>query len=161
MEPIDVSRILAKAAAYDRRTVGKADTLAWHEALSDLDLDACLDAVAAHYRQSTEWLMPAHVRRLVDEARRKAAITAEANAAYERSKVLELTAVAHPGQRSPEVEEAIAQVRAILPPGHPLAFRRPEWVESDRRRRSNVDDDPNPLFAGFTRPSAEVDSDAT
>lgn len=161
MNITQVGEVLAKAAAYDRRTIGKADALAWYEALSDLDVDACLAAVAAHYRGSTEWLMPAHIRRHVDEARHKAALKAEAQAAYERSRTLELTAVAHPGQRSPETEAAIAQVRAMLPPGHPLAFRRDEWVDVDRRRRSRVDDEPNPLFRAFPRQEAEVDTEAT
>lgn len=68
MSPADAARVLAKAQAYDRRTVGQADVQAWYEALCDLDLNAVLAAVADHYRDSTDWLMPAHVRRLTRQA---------------------------------------------------------------------------------------------
>lgn len=64
MTPAEVARVLAKCQAYDRRTVGKADIAAWHEALGDLDLPSALAAVAEHYRDETAWIMPAHIRRL-------------------------------------------------------------------------------------------------
>jgi hypothetical protein len=63
MNEIEAAGVLAKAAAFDRRKVGDAEILAWREALADLDVRDCLDAVTAHYRESSEWLSPAHVRR--------------------------------------------------------------------------------------------------
>lgn len=57
--------ILTAAAAFDRRTIGKADAVAWHAAIGDLDLDDCRAAVIAHYTDTTDWLMPAHVRKRV------------------------------------------------------------------------------------------------
>jgi hypothetical protein len=63
MTPDETATVLAKAAAYDRRTVGRADVAAWHEALHDLDLADCLHAVTSHYQQpSPDWLMPGHIR---------------------------------------------------------------------------------------------------
>lgn len=64
MELAEVALVLTKAAAYDRRTVGEADARAWHEVLGDVELVDALAAVARHYRDSTDWLMPAHLRRL-------------------------------------------------------------------------------------------------
>lgn len=60
----ETAELLAYIAAFDRRTVGKADVLAWHEVLGHLELMDCKQAVTSHFRESTEYLMPAHVVRL-------------------------------------------------------------------------------------------------
>lgn len=66
--------VLAKAAAFDGRTVGESDILAWHQAIGDLDAIDALDAVTAHYQRETRWLMPADVRTLAEaQAKRRAA----------------------------------------------------------------------------------------
>jgi len=62
MTPGDAAKLLALAAAFDRRTVGEADAMAWASTLDDLRLEDCIDAVKNHYRESTEWIMPSHVR---------------------------------------------------------------------------------------------------
>jgi hypothetical protein len=69
MTPAEVAKVLTKASAYDLRTVGQADVIAWHEALSDIELADALEAVARHFRLSTDRLMPAHVRQLVRDIR--------------------------------------------------------------------------------------------
>lgn len=79
MTPADTARVLAKAQAYDRRTVGEADVLAWHEAIGDLGLADSLEAVRRHFTTSTDWLMPAHIRVIVAairEERRRGTSTA-------------------------------------------------------------------------------------
>lgn len=63
MTPEDVIDVLAKAAAFDQRTVGQADVLAWHEILQRLERDDALAAVTRHYAESRERLMPADVLR--------------------------------------------------------------------------------------------------
>lgn len=65
-EAIDV---LTAAAAFDRRTVGKADAAAWHAALGDLPFEDAQSAVVAHYRDSREWIMPSDIRRRVKALR--------------------------------------------------------------------------------------------
>lgn len=62
--------LLTAAAAFDRRTVGKADAVAWHAVLGDLDFQDAQAAVIAHYRDSREWIMPADVRTRVKAMRR-------------------------------------------------------------------------------------------
>ncbi len=57
--------LLTTAAAYDRRTVGEADAIAWHAAVGDLQFGDSRDAVVAHYTETADWLMPAHVRNRV------------------------------------------------------------------------------------------------
>jgi hypothetical protein len=69
MTPEEVIDLLTTAAAYDRRKVGEADVIAWHGAVKDLDFLDAQDAVIGHYTESTEWLMPAHVRRRVKAIR--------------------------------------------------------------------------------------------
>lgn len=72
----EVALLLGLAAARDYRTVGEVDVLAWFEDIGDLDLADAREAVARHYRESTDRVMPAHIRRLVkmirDERRREA-----------------------------------------------------------------------------------------
>jgi len=77
------TEVLAKAAAFDSRTVGEGDILAWAEAIGDLDIDDALAAVTRHYRDSADWLKPVHVRRHVQaiaRERARTAITAAATA---------------------------------------------------------------------------------
>ncbi len=51
--------VLAKAAAFDGRTIGDADIEAWHECIGQLGFDAAMAKVTEHFRQSRERLMPA------------------------------------------------------------------------------------------------------
>ncbi|GGK61910.1 hypothetical protein Sme01_03760 [Sphaerisporangium melleum] len=62
MNPEEVIDLLTTAATFDRRTVGDADVIAWGAAVGDLDFADAQAAVIQHYTNSTEWLMPAHVR---------------------------------------------------------------------------------------------------
>lgn len=61
----EVCDILAVAAAYDRRTIGEADSEAWEAAVGDLPFRDARDAVVAHYRESREWVMPSDIRQRV------------------------------------------------------------------------------------------------
>ncbi len=154
----DVSRLLGKAAAYDRRTVGEADVLAWHEAIGDLDPDDAFAAVAQHYRDTTDWIMPAHVRRIAKElARDRYRRASEERAA----RALEAERAVPRGNRSAEVAAFVQQIRGTLPPGNPDKLRRPEWVELEKRqdRARRADTQPNPHFAGWANlPPADQES---
>jgi hypothetical protein len=70
----EIALLLSAIAGRDQRTIGETDVLAWHEDLGDLDYADARAAVARHFRESTDRIMPAHVRRLVrlirDERRR-------------------------------------------------------------------------------------------
>jgi hypothetical protein len=65
MTPSEAAEILTVAAAFDSRTVGESDAIAWSLALAHLDPDACRRAVITHYASETDRVMPAHIRRLV------------------------------------------------------------------------------------------------
>lgn len=58
----ETAQLLARIQAFDRRTVGEADVIAWHVALHDLQLGDTIHAVVAHFRTSTDWCLPAHIR---------------------------------------------------------------------------------------------------
>lgn len=69
MNRAEAAILLGIAAAFDRRTVGRADAEAWATALHDVSLDDAKDAVTAHYAATTDYLMPAHIRAIVTAAR--------------------------------------------------------------------------------------------
>lgn len=61
MSPAETARVLAAAAAFDQRTVGKSDVAAWHAALGEIEYADARDAVVRHYRATAERVMPVHV----------------------------------------------------------------------------------------------------
>lgn len=72
MTPEETGNLLGDCAAYDRRTVGEADVIAWHRIIGDLPYHDCQAAVIAHYTESREWIMPADIRSRVKRAQRDA-----------------------------------------------------------------------------------------
>lgn len=82
MNPADVARVLTKASAFDQRTIGEADVMAWHEILGRVELADGLDAVRRHYTASSDRIMPADVLRLArvarDDRRRLEGVKSEA-----------------------------------------------------------------------------------
>jgi hypothetical protein len=73
MTPGEVARLLAAAAMFDYRKVEKADAQAWHLVLGDLPFDDAMEALRRHYAESTDRLMPAHVRQGVRAIRNERA----------------------------------------------------------------------------------------
>lgn len=69
MTPAETAELLGLCAAFDRRTIGKADVLAWQTVLADIDTDAARQAVTAHYATETRWIMPADIRQHVLQQR--------------------------------------------------------------------------------------------
>lgn len=68
MTPEETGKLLGICAAYDRRTVGEIDVIAWYRVLGDLAYSDCEAAVVAHYSAKTDWIMPAHIRTAVKRA---------------------------------------------------------------------------------------------
>lgn len=56
-----VAQLLNLASANDNRIVTDAAMKTWFEILGDLDYDAAVSAMYAHFRESTDYLMPAHI----------------------------------------------------------------------------------------------------
>jgi len=68
----EMGQLLAFAALYDNRKVSDPDIVAWLEAIGDLPYPDARSAVAAHYgSESTERIMPGHIRTRVKAMRRE------------------------------------------------------------------------------------------
>ena len=62
MTPADAAEVLALAAAFDNRSVGEANALAWSAALDErVTVDDAKRIVTEHYSRSREWIMPSDV----------------------------------------------------------------------------------------------------
>jgi hypothetical protein len=127
MTPEDVIDVLAKAAAFDQRTVGQADILAWHEILQKLDRADALAAVTRHYAESRERLMPAdvlrHARSLREDrrGREKAAEPRALPSRYESDE-----------ERNLRIKEGVAHCKDVLQP----VF---DMLAEKRRKRLKAD----------------------
>lgn len=153
----ETARLLGAMAAFDRRTVGDGDVIAWQAVLSDAPFDDCLEAVKRHYAEHTEWMMPAHVRRLVRDVVREretaARDTGWAPGQYGVPREDAAPEVAAVGRLSlsdlpAAVAEVIARVRTDLPEGSREALM-PRRVEWERKHRGFVRQrraEPNPHY---------------
>jgi hypothetical protein len=142
MTPAEAARVLAKAAAFDQRTVGRADAMAWAEALEDVAPDDALAAVARHYRDSTDRIMPAHVNRITDEIARE----------RRRREIGDREPPPRPrpvGIDERSANGLIEQLRELLPQTNAEVLRRAEWVEHEKRQARQLRAVPNPHFRGL------------
>jgi hypothetical protein len=153
----ETARALALVQAFDQRTVGDADVIAWQGVLSDAALADVEAAVRQHYAEETTRIMPAHIRRAVRDmiAQREAAARATpwAPGQYgvrKEEAVPEVTT----GERlalsdlPAAVAELVARVRADLPDGSREALM-PRTVAWEREHRAFTrvhNGTPNPLY---------------
>lgn len=149
----ETSQALALAQAYDNRTVGEVNVRAWHAILGDFDAADVMEAIRRHYAASTEWMMPAHVRRIVGEIeleRSKAArrwAPGQAGVAPEDA----LPALL-PGEvtidMSPEVRRMIDALRERLESGDrtKLFPRQTYWEREQRAFSRSEAAEPNPFY---------------
>lgn len=147
MTPGDAARVLGACALYDNRTVGTADAAAWFKVIGDLDAADAIEAVTRHYADSTDRIMPAHIRRIVkqirEERRRESA----------RHEVRELPSRFEDDMgRQVRIKQGAASVREVL---GPLVEHLAQ--QSQRELPSAVDE----LRAITAGPGWSVDEDAT
>src|SRR5215469_5851592 len=74
MKKSETATLLAFCAAFDQRTIGDADVLAWTEALSspwvpNMGLEEAQAAVIEHYRGTSDRIAPADVLKRVKDTR--------------------------------------------------------------------------------------------
>jgi hypothetical protein len=77
----EANMLLTAIAIGDNRTTDDDAVEYWRALLADTRLEDAMQALATHRRESTEWIQPAHIRRLV-KAERARRIDA-ANIVYE------------------------------------------------------------------------------
>jgi len=58
----EVANVLARVQLGDNRTTDEVVLRSWIQEIGDLDFQDAVEAVVLHRRESTDWLMPAHVR---------------------------------------------------------------------------------------------------
>lgn len=146
MNLTETNSLLAFIALYDNRRIDDATVVAWHAVLDDLDLPDCREAVVQHFRTSDVYLVPVHIRRLVDEIvrdRRRLELDRKAEQA-----ALEMAADPTRYDRSPAVSALLAELRDRLPEGDPdsLRYGRRHWREVAAARERQENAKPNPLF---------------
>lgn len=61
MNTQEAFQLLTLASARDGRTVDVEVATVWADDLSDVALRDAVEAAREHYRESTSWLMPAHI----------------------------------------------------------------------------------------------------
>lgn len=62
MNKLELSQLLTVVSGFDNRTVTPDIVEIWFPVLQDIDYTVAVEAVQVHYRDSTEWLMPATLR---------------------------------------------------------------------------------------------------
>lgn len=65
MNKAEVAKLLTVASTIDNRKVEPETVEGWFLILSDLDYGVALESMRVHFRESTDYLMPAHIRRNV------------------------------------------------------------------------------------------------
>lgn len=149
----ETARALALVQAFDQRTVGEADVIAWQSLLPDAALEDVEAAVRQHYAAETARIMPAHVLRAVGavEKARNASKWAPGQhgvprdeAAPEVTSALRLSLSDLPAA----VAELVARVRTELPEGSREALkpRTVAWEREHRAFRRSQDGEPNPHY---------------
>lgn len=69
MNKVEIAQLLAMAATVDSRNVGTEHVEGWHNVLAEVDYQPAVDAMWAHFRDSTDWLLPAHIKQRVSVSR--------------------------------------------------------------------------------------------
>lgn len=130
------ARLLSTVASFNNRTVGETDVVAWQSVLSDVDLADAERAVRDHYAESTEWIMPAHVRRAVrdmvsqrDMAERATPWAAGQYGVLKADAMPEVAGPVDENALTPSVRALLDATRAMLPEGSREALmpRRVAW----------------------------------
>jgi len=155
------AELLTAIASYDRRKLGEADVVAWQKLMVDVDLADGLEAVERYYAEQTDWMMPAHVRRLVRdivnerEAEARATGWAPGQAGVPKDQAMpEIEGT--PGWFADAVQkvaassakEILAELRQRLPEGSREALmpRTVAWEKEHRAYLRVRDSEPNPHY---------------
>lgn len=90
MKLSETGELLALISAYDNRNFNKETTAAWYDLLGKYTLAEARHAAKKHYNESTEWLMPAHIVRII-KAERKARLARVGTIALNRADMGDVT----------------------------------------------------------------------
>lgn len=138
--------------AYDQRTLGDTDVLAWHEALNladpPIDRDDALHAVARWHAEALDGrIRPAHVIRGAQAIAHRRAGQAKA-AEVEEQRALDASTgptADRQAQLRSVVTDIAEKLTAKYGPSNPGVIRRREWYDREQRRQ-RADAAPNPNY---------------
>ncbi|HZM83794.1 MAG TPA: hypothetical protein VFC19_49380 [Candidatus Limnocylindrales bacterium] len=156
----ETHQLLIFIAQYDNRRIDDGVVIAWQAIVADLALDDARQAVIGHFSTTTDYLMPVHVRRGVEELRR------ERRRQVREAREADLAAIeaADPTRRdrSEAIEELIAELRAKLPEGNPdsLRYASGYWREQREARERQERAEPNPHYDPATAAAQAALADA-
>jgi hypothetical protein len=162
MTPDETALVLAKAALIDMRTIGEEDVMAWYEIVQRLDFRDALTAVARHYGETRDRLMPAdlirHAKAVDHDRRRDARERAEAEQAIEATEARRAFTAGEVSRAAALIAALIAELRGKLPAGDPAKLRGTHWLATHavgqlrddtrpgRRPAADVVHEPNPYY---------------
>lgn len=151
----ETARALALVQAFDQRTVGDADVIAWQGVLADATLADVEEAVRQHYAEETGRIMPAHIRRAVRDmvSQREMARTATPWApgqygVLKADAMPEVTGPVDENALTPSVRALLDATRAMLPEGSREALmpRRVAWEKEFAAQERQKNAVPNPHY---------------
>ncbi|WP_159573058.1 hypothetical protein [Curtobacterium sp. 18060] len=61
MNKLELSKLLTTFSLVDHRNIDPETVNAWYDVLGDLDVDFAYEAGVEHFRESTDYLKPAHI----------------------------------------------------------------------------------------------------
>lgn len=79
MKRSEVAALLSMCSAYDNRTIGEADVVAWHTIIGHLPVEQARAAVIDHYTRESRRIMPADVMAGAKRIRRDLLDSADAS----------------------------------------------------------------------------------
>lgn len=160
----ETADLLTAMSAFDRRTIGDGDVIAWQAVLPDAAFADALEAVKRYYAEHTEWMMPAHVRRLIRdiigerEAAARATGWAPGQAGVPKDQAMpEIAGPIEETALTPQVRALLDSVRAMLPEGSREALmpRTVAWEKAHAAYRRAQNGEPNPHY----RPQTLADTE--
>lgn len=116
MNKVEVAKLLTRASAIDNRIVTEEKVEAWFEVLARVPYEYAVAAVNDHFKESTEYLLPAHIvagaRRAQDRKQREDRIKQITDPSSERNKMLAIAA-SERKSNIPQCEHGISLVRCM------------------------------------------------
>lgn len=157
----ETDRLLTVIQNVDKRRIDDATVLVWHEILGDLPFADCLLAATTHFRESTAYLMPAHIVAGAREVERKRIREERDRLAIEQAPPTDPRPLT---DRSAEIREFVNGIRGALPEGNPDALwhGRGHWRRNRESLERQANAEPNPHYdpTAAGRVLAEQDAEA-
>jgi hypothetical protein len=161
------AQLLGAMAAFDRRTVGRADVIAWHEMLADVQYADALEGVKRWYAEHRDMIWVADLLEILRniarerEAAARATGWAPGQAGVPKDQAMpEVTDGRSSGWLADAIERAtsdsasaiLAEIRRNLPEGSREALRPRAvyWEQRHRAYQRSAGAEPNPYY----RPTA-------